>query len=138
VRYLLDTSALIAHHRRESGWPQVQAIFEDASAEVLVASVSLTEFGRRLHALGLPDAAVRQCLGEYRMLFSALVSVDERVALAALDIGFTTPRRLPLVDGLIAAAAATSGAVLVHRDEHLAAIPTTRVSQHHLSADASA
>ena len=78
MRYLLDTSALIAHHRREPGWPQVQAIFEEASAEVLVASVSLTEFGRRLHALGLPQATARQCLREYRMLFSAVVSVDER------------------------------------------------------------
>jgi predicted nucleic acid-binding protein len=113
----------------------VQAIFDDASADVLVASVSLTEFGRRLHALGASDAAVRQSLGDYRLLFSVVVNADEKVALAALDIGLATPARLPLVDGLIAAAAATSNASLVHRDEHLAAIPSRLVTQVQLPAN---
>ena len=28
MRYLLDTSALLAHHRQESGWETVQVLFE--------------------------------------------------------------------------------------------------------------
>jgi hypothetical protein len=34
VLYLFDTSALLAHYRREDGWQQVQAIFDDATAEI--------------------------------------------------------------------------------------------------------
>ena len=50
--YLFDTSALLAHYRRESGWQQVQAIFDDDAADILLASVTLTEFARRLRELG--------------------------------------------------------------------------------------
>ena len=45
--YLLDTSALLAHHRQEPGWEQVQAIFTEDGAEVVIASVTLSEFARR-------------------------------------------------------------------------------------------
>ena len=48
MRYLLDTSALLAHYRQEHGWEMVQAVFEDNEAEIIMASVSLPEFGRRL------------------------------------------------------------------------------------------
>jgi PIN domain nuclease of toxin-antitoxin system len=33
--YLFDTSALLAHYRRENGWQQVQAIFDDTAADIL-------------------------------------------------------------------------------------------------------
>ena len=36
MRYLLDTSALLAHHRRETGWETVQALFETDEAEILL------------------------------------------------------------------------------------------------------
>jgi len=48
MRHLLDTSALLAHHRQERGWEMVQAAFEDDEAEIIMASISLPEFGRRL------------------------------------------------------------------------------------------
>lgn len=35
MRYLLDTSALLAHFRQEKGWETVQAIFEDEAAEIV-------------------------------------------------------------------------------------------------------
>ncbi|MCX7110926.1 MAG: hypothetical protein NTX45_12525 [Proteobacteria bacterium] len=50
--YLFDTSALLAHYRREAGWQQVQAIFDDATTDILLASLTLTEFARRLRELG--------------------------------------------------------------------------------------
>jgi predicted nucleic acid-binding protein len=40
-----------------------------------------------------------------------------------------TRPRLPLVDALIAASAKEHSAILVHRDPHLATIPTSLVSQ---------
>jgi predicted nucleic acid-binding protein len=134
MRYLLDTSALLAHHRRERGWEAVQAIFEADEAEILIASVSLTEFGRRLRDLGAPEGIVVQTLASYQLLCSEVASVDTDVALAAFAIGCRTPRRLPLVDALIAAAAQARDAVLVHRDEHMRVIPTEMVRQTDLGA----
>ena len=52
LRFLLDTSALLAHSRQEPGWARVQALFEVGDSEILAASVSLTEFARRLRELG--------------------------------------------------------------------------------------
>jgi predicted nucleic acid-binding protein len=129
MRYLLDTSALLAHHRQETGWEMVQAIFEADEAEIIVASVSLTEFGRRLRDLGAPEALVQETLANYQLLCAEVVPVDTAVALAALTIGWRTPRRLPLVDALIAAVAQARAAVLVHRDEHMRAIPNELLPQ---------
>lgn len=130
--YLLDTSALLAHYRQEPGWEQVQAIFAEDGAEVVIASVTLTEFARRLRELGASKAEIRAILADYQMLFSAVVPVDGAVAWAAFELGCRTPERLPLVDALIAAAARLRDACLVHRDEHMAAIPTERVQQLYL------
>ncbi len=55
MRYVLDTSALLAHHRHEAGWPAVQALFEADEAELILVSVSLAEFGRRLRGLGATE-----------------------------------------------------------------------------------
>jgi predicted nucleic acid-binding protein len=38
-------------------------------------------------------------------------------------------RRLPLVDALIAATARSAGAILVHKDPHMAGIPAGVVKQ---------
>ena len=130
--YLLDTSALLAHHRQEPGWEQVQAIFTEDGAEVVIASVTLTEFARRMRELGASETEIRAILADYQMLFSAVVPVDGAVAWAAFELGCRTPERLPLEDALIAAAARLRGACLVHRDEHMAAIPAERVQQLYL------
>ncbi len=134
MRYLLDTSALLAHHRQESGWETVQALFESEEAEIVIASVSVTEFGRRLRDLGAPEAIVERTLAGYQLLCTEVVSVDAAVALAAVALGYRTPHRLPLVDALIAAAAQSRNALLVHRDEHMRAIPLELVGQKDLGA----
>ena len=136
MRYLLDTSALLAHHRQESGWETVQAIFETDEAEIIIACVSLTEFGRRLRDLGAPEAVVERTLAGYQLLCSEVAPVDAAVALAAFAIGCRTPRRLPLVDALIAAVAQARNALLVHRDEHMRAIPPELLQQNDLGAPA--
>jgi predicted nucleic acid-binding protein len=132
MRCLLDTSALLAHHRQERGWERVQALFEADEAEIIIASVSLTEFGRRLRDLGAPEAVVKQTLAGYQLLCTEVAPVDAAVALAAFAIGCRTPRRLPLADALIAAVAEAKDAQLVHRDEHMRAIPPELVRQNDL------
>lgn len=129
VRYLLDTSALLAHFRQEEGWQTVQALFEAEEAELMIASPSLTEFGRRLASLGASEAEITEAITTYQLLFSEVVAIDSAIALAALAIGQRATRRLPLIDALIAGAAQTKSAILVHRDEHMSGIPAALVAQ---------
>jgi predicted nucleic acid-binding protein len=134
-RYLLDTSALLAHGRRERGWSRVQALFDEPGAEVLAVSLSLTEFARRLLELGATAAEARQTVVAYQGVLDEVIPVDAPVALTAFDLGCETPKRLPLADALIAAAAHQKGAVLVHRDAHFVPIPANLVEQLDLSSE---
>lgn len=124
MRFLLDTSAMIAHHRQESGWERVQALFEDRDAEIFAASVTFTEFARRLRELGASSSEARQIVESYQDLLDDVVVIDKEVAFSAFHLGCETPKRLPLVDALIAAAASERDACLVHRDQHMAEIPS--------------
>jgi predicted nucleic acid-binding protein len=128
-RFLLDTSALLAHFRQEPGGELVQALFQEVDTEILVASVSLTEFARRLRELGATVAEARQRVEDYQELLDEVVPIDDQVALTAFDIGCETAPRLPLADALIAAAARERGACLVHRDDHMAPIPAKLLKQ---------
>jgi len=124
---------LLAHYRQEAGWEAVQSLFETVEAELLIATVSLPEFGRRLRELGATETEVEETLANYELLFTELVSVDTAVAKAAFTIGCRTPQRLPLVDALIAAAAQAKEAILVHRDAHMRAIPSSLIDQQDLT-----
>ena len=136
IRYLLDTSALLAHYRMETGWHDVQALFEEDGTELMIASLTLTEFGRRLRELNATEDEIEQVLSEYQFLFSEVVPVDAAIARAAFVIGCRTARRLPLADALIAAAARARDAILVHRDEHMRPIPSELVRQKDLTPGA--
>lgn len=127
--YRLDTSALLAHYRQESGWEAVQEIFADGGAQILIASVTIAELARRMRELGAGEPDIRETLTDYRVLFSEVIAVDDAIAWAAFQIGCRTSTRLPLIDALIAASAQARGACLVHRDAHLAAIPADLVDQ---------
>jgi predicted nucleic acid-binding protein len=137
VRYLLDTSALLAQARKEHGWQRVQAIFEEKGVEILVASVSISEFACRLHDLGATPAEAREATTAYRDLLDEVVAVDGQVAWSAFEMGCQTPNRLPLIDALIAAAAGERGACLVHRDQHMASILPHLTAQLNLAAEPS-
>ena len=128
-RFLFDTSALIAHNRQEPGWSRVQALFEENDSQILAASISLTEFARRLRELGATEDEARRTVEDYLELLDEVVPVDEGVAFTAFDIGCAVKKRLPLADALIAAAAHSRGACLVHRDQHMASIPHALVTQ---------
>ena len=133
--HLLDTSAVLAHARNEAGASQVQELFERDDASVLICSVTLAELARRLRELGAsPDEAWEKISG-YKQLVDGIVAVDEAVAQESDRILIQTPSRLPLVDALIAAAAKTRAAVLVHRDTHMRSIPPAALIQLDLAAD---
>lgn len=132
MRFMLDTSALLAHYRSESGATTVQAIFEDGDADIFLASPILAEFARRLHDLGMDDQTVRETLDNYILLFTEIVPISATAAMDAYLIGRQTKQQLPLIDALIAAAAQSRDAVLVHRDAHMAAIPGDVIQQQRL------
>jgi predicted nucleic acid-binding protein len=129
MRYLLDTSALLTHYRQEDGWQQVQALMEADEADLYAASVSLTEFGRRVLDLGASADVVASVLDGYELMLTEVVAIDADTARVAFDIGHRMPQRLPLTDALIAAAARSRDAVLVHRDAHMRPIPPSEVRQ---------
>jgi predicted nucleic acid-binding protein len=135
MRYLLDTSAVLSHYRQEAGWEEVKRLLDTDGAEILIASVTLTEFGRQMRELGATKQEVMEALANYQLLLSGIVAIDAEVARAAFAIACRTPRRLPLVDALIAAAAQARDALLVHRDEHMRVIPADLLRQVELAAE---
>lgn len=135
MRYLLDTSALLAHCRDEPGAAEVQGLFEREGSVILLCSVSLAEAARRLRELAVPERRIWQFLAEYEELASEIVPVDRDVARRSDQIARQATRRLPLADALIAAAAASREAVLVHRDTHMRSIPQSAVRQIDLAAE---
>ena len=118
MRVLFDTSVLIAFFLKETGWQRVLALLQDESIVVLIASVSVTEFARRLHFLNQSASQIQFFMLEMRALITEVVVIDEAIAEFAFELYRATPERLPTLDSLIAAAASSKGAVLVHRDKH--------------------
>lgn len=121
---LLDTTALLAHHLGETGAGEVQAVFDDPEVETALCTVSVTEFARRLGVLGAAAADARGRALAYLDLIDRVVAVDAAVAIRAFELAATAEARVPLVNALIAAAAQTVSATLIHRDGHFFAIPS--------------
>jgi predicted nucleic acid-binding protein len=131
---LLDTTALLAHFRNEPGAAQVQAILDDRDQDVLISAVSITEFARRLEALGAAVIDARSITLEYTSLADIIIPVDAAIAIRAFELGSACTARLPLADALIAACAGVHEAVLVHRDPHFDALPASLVTTESLSS----
>ena len=129
MTYLLDTSAVLAHLREEPGAERVQELFDHDEGLVLLCSVSLPELARRLRELGATAEEAWEKIDGYRQVVDGVVPIDESVACESDRIRSATPERLPLIDALIASAARSRKAVLVHRDAHMRAIPATLVGQ---------
>ena len=84
MKYLLDTSALLAHFRDEEGAEKLQDLFDSKDAQLLVASVSLPEFARRLRELGMSEQESLHVLDQYLLVLEEVVPVDGPVARGAL------------------------------------------------------
>ncbi len=122
--FLLDTSAILVFYRKEPEVDQVLALFDDPQHDILLSTVSVAEFGRKLRELGKNSGEIEDTLDQFIQLFSRIVPIDEVVARASLRLVESVPLRLPMVDSLIAASALVHGACLVHKDKHMAAIPS--------------
>lgn len=134
MTYLLDTSAVLTHIRREHGADRVQQLFEQEDDSILLCSVTLAELARRLRELGAPPEQAWSRVTGYCEAVSEVVPVDKLVARESDRISLSAAVRLPLVDALIAAAASTRRAVLVHRDAHLRGLSLETVKQLDLDA----
>lgn len=126
--YLLDSSAWLAHLLGESGMEEVTALFAKEDRAVSLSALSLPEVYIRLKALG-QEARWSTVWATYQPLFTQILATDVTIAQAAIRLRVTTAQRLPTIDSLIAATAAVHGLTLVHRDPHLAAIPTGALKQ---------
>ncbi|SRR5713226_6850105 len=123
MTFLLDTSALLVLYRKEPEVDRVLALFDDPQHDLLLSTVSVAEFGRKLRELGKDREEIEDTLDQFMQLFSHVVPLDEAVAKASLRSVESVPLRLPMADSLIAASALVHGACLVHKDKHMAAIP---------------
>ena len=130
--YLLDTSALLAHYRGESGAQRVQELFDGDENSILIASISITEFSRRMVDLGAVEHEVDAAMMAYGRLFAEVVAIDQHIAEAAFLLGQRASSRLPLAGSLIAASAASRKATLVHRDPHFQSIAKNLLLQEKL------
>jgi predicted nucleic acid-binding protein len=121
--FVLDTSALLAHYREESGCARIQHILEDDDAEVIIVAVSIAEMARTLLNLGSEIDSARSVALAYADLATSVVPVDTALSVRALEVGYACGSRLPLVGAIIAAGASLFDATLVHRDAHFSQIP---------------
>ncbi len=128
MRYLLDSSALLAHLFGEPGVNSVRKLFHDPQAVIELSVLSALELFTALNARGQGDR-FEGIWGQYWQIVDGVRAVDEAVAAKAVDLRRAAGRRLPNGDALIAATAALAGATLVHRDPHFSAIPPALLQQ---------
>lgn len=127
--FLLDTSALLLHYFKAPGADRIHRIISDEKNSILIASVSITELGRRLVATGCDPMGARSSALSYATLCERVVPLDTAVSVRAFELGVASRARIPLVDALIAACASICDATLVHRDDHFLAIPADLMQQ---------
>lgn len=129
ITHVLDTSALLAHYFDEPGAEAVQNLWGSPGLKPGISAVTVTELRGRLD-LELSDSKEAERAAEaYLGDLTVCLPGDRAVAELAWQIRAATPRRLPLVDALIAATARAAGAILVHKDPHMARIPPELVEQ---------
>ncbi len=129
MMHLLDTSAVMAHYLEEPGYEIVESLLADPTLPVAVSSLTWLEFHNRLQELCSEANERQRALDIYRTLLGRGIPADDAITTRAALLRRAAVSRLPNIDAIIAATAAEHGAVLVHRDGHLAAIPTSALPQ---------
>ncbi len=128
MKYLLDSSAWLAHLFGEPGMDEVNQLFDDRHAEVSITVLSIPEVYARMKALGRHEDWL-MVWEIYLPLFTQVISTSEAIAHQAVMLRAATSERLPTIDGLIAATAVMQAMTLVHRDPHMATIPSQFLQQ---------
>ena len=134
MKYVLDTSALLAHYLEEPGADQVSDLFGLPFDTVSVSVLTVFEFEVRLVSEGVERAVQRQVWERYESLFAEVVPVTLGIAKSALLLRSQAKTRIATADCLIAATAVATNAVLVHRDAHFLALPEGMPNQLALAA----
>jgi predicted nucleic acid-binding protein len=129
ISHVLDTSALLAHYFDEPGAELVEKLWGDESARVAISAVTVAELKGRLHQEVSDDAEAAAAADTYLNELTICLPVDRATAELAWQLRLAAPDRLPLVDAIIAATARAAGAILVHKDPHMARIPADLVQQ---------
>jgi predicted nucleic acid-binding protein len=127
--HLFDTSALLTHYFDEPGAAIVQDIWETYPNSIGISVLTIPEFRRRLWIEIEDTAEIDYACHRYFNLLTRSVPIDRAVAELVEHIRVSTEKRIPLIDALIATCARSAGAVLVHKDPHMAVIPEGVVSQ---------
>ena len=129
ITHVLDTSAILAHYLREPGASEVNAILARGPDAAGLSPISVVELRGRLADLAIDADEAGRVLKFYTETLTTALPLTRETADVAIELRATTRPRLPLVDSLIAASARQHGAILVHRDPHMAAIPVALVKQ---------
>lgn len=128
MTHLLDSSAWLIHLFGEPGVEEVNQLFDEPQVSVHISALSIPEVYARLISLGRETEWPR-VWQVYSALFDKVIPADEAVAQAAIRYRAAAATRLPTIDGLIAATAGVHRLTLVHRDPHMAAIPSDLLGQ---------
>ena len=129
ITHVLDTSALLAHYFDEPGADVVAKLWKSRGPKPGICAVTVAELRGRLEQEMSDAGEAKAAADAYLDELTVCIEVDRAVAELACHIRAATPQRLPLVDALIAATARAAGAVLVHKDPHMARIPSEVVKQ---------
>ncbi|MFT3831411.1 MAG: PIN domain-containing protein [Opitutaceae bacterium] len=129
ITHVFDPSAILAHYFQEPGAEQVNALLADNSVEVGLPATALIDLKLRL-ASTVPDPAeARRAYRLYAEELIAALPVTREVVADAERILERLGNEFPLSAAFVAATARQQGAVLVHRDAHLALLPGDLVQQ---------
>jgi hypothetical protein len=107
----------------------VNTILARGPNETGVSLISIVELRSRLAEVAVHPQGAERAFKLYTETRTTVLPFSRETADAAIDLQAATRPRLPLADALIAASAKQHGAVLVHRDPHMATIPTSLASQ---------
>lgn len=130
ITHVLDTSAILAHYLCEPGAEDVNAILAEGPDAAGISLIVLVELRGRLAEVAADSQEAERAFKLYTETLTTVLPFSRETADAAMELRAVTRPRLPLVDALIAASAKERGAILVHRDPHMATIPASLVNQH--------
>jgi predicted nucleic acid-binding protein len=123
MRYLLDTSAILALFFKEPGFEAVAALIGDSGTTVFFSVLSILEIEACLEQYRVRKEMGEAWITSLYQVTQPPVPVSAEVVQSALMLRRTAGKRIPGIDALIAGTAICERATLVHRDLHMAAIP---------------
>ena len=129
ITHVFDTSAILAHYFHEPGAELVNDLLAQNSVEVGIPAIELLELKRQLSHT-LPNAVEAQrAFHLYAGELLATIPITRAVVTRAQLILEKTGDQLSLLEAILAASAQSENAVLVHRNQRLARLPSDLLQQ---------